>query len=236
MKQFALIGVDTFGKRVLEELVPLECEILLIDKNREIVDFYKDDVTEAYIADVINEETMNRLIPDDVDAVIIDLGKSTEASVLAVNYLKKMGQQNIYVKAETDQHGEILRIVGADHVIFPNQEAAKKLPPMLMSDNLFNYLPISNGLVMAEVQAKEELWEKTLQEADIRRTMGINVVAYRDSVGGEYKFFKPDHRIKKSDILLIAGPEENVVSFSGSPLPVKKKGLSDLFRSMLFNK
>jgi len=236
MKQFALIGVDTFGKRVLEELVPLECEILLIDRSREIIDFYKDDVTEAYIADVINEETMDRLIPDDVDAVIIDLGSNTEASILAVNYLKKKGQKEIYVKAETDQHGEILKIVGADHVIFPNQEAAKRLPPMLMSDNLFNFLPISNGLVMAEVQPQEPLIGKTLEEADIRRSAGINVVAYRVKGDGEYRFFNPGHRLEQDDVLLIAGSQDDVVRFSGNPLPIKKKGLSDVFRNLFFNR
>jgi trk system potassium uptake protein TrkA len=85
MKQFALIGMDNFGRRVLEELILLDCEILLIDRDREVIEFYKDQVTEAYIADVINQETMERLLPDDVDVVILDLGNNIEASILAVN-------------------------------------------------------------------------------------------------------------------------------------------------------
>ncbi len=59
MKQFAIIGISTFGKRVLDELVDVDCEIILIDKRSELIDLYKDSVTSAYIADVINEETIN---------------------------------------------------------------------------------------------------------------------------------------------------------------------------------
>lgn len=236
MKQFAIIGVDAFAVRVLEELIPLECEILLIDRSRDIIDFYKDDVTEAYIADVINEETMKRLIPDDVDAVILDLGKNIEASILAVNYLKKMNQSRIYVKAETDQHGEILQIVGADHVVYPNREAARRLTPMLMSDNLFSYLPISNGLVLAEVKPQEEFWGKSYEEEGLRKSLGIHIVAIRDKEGGDFQFFKGDKLLNQDDILLIVGSEEAVVRFSGNPLPQRKKGLTDLFRNLFLNR
>lgn len=230
MKQFAIIGVDSFAKRVLEELIPMDCEILLIDRQREVVDYYKDDVNEAYIADVIDQETLERLIPDDVDSVVIDLGKNVEASILAVNYLKKMGQKNIYVKAETDQHGEILTIVGADHVIYPNREAARRLTPQLFSENLFNFMPIGNGIVMAEVELPDDYHGKTLEDSDIRKKLGVNAVARRASEGGEFQFLTPDEVLNREDILLIVGSEEAIESFTGSTLSLRKKGLVDLFK------
>ncbi|MDA3850001.1 MAG: TrkA family potassium uptake protein [Spirochaetaceae bacterium] len=236
MKQFALIGMDNFGRRVLEELILLDCEILLIDRDREVIEFYKDQVTEAYIADVINQETMERLLPDDVDVVILDLGNNIEASILAVNYIKKKGNSKIFVKAETEQHGEILKIVGADHVVYPNREAAKKLTPLLMSDSLFNYLPISNGLVMAEVKPQEKYFLKTLEELDLRKELGLNVVAFRHSSGGEFSFFVPGMTIKEDHVLLVVGSDESVVQFTGNPLPARKKGISDLFRSLFIQR
>ena len=38
MKQFAIIGLSRFGKRMLEELLNTEAEILLIDKDRELIE------------------------------------------------------------------------------------------------------------------------------------------------------------------------------------------------------
>ncbi|MBE3065255.1 MAG: TrkA family potassium uptake protein, partial [Spirochaetes bacterium] len=103
MKQFAIIGIGRFSRRMLEELADAGCEILLIDKDREVVDLYKDKVAATFIADVISEEVINKLVPASVDAAIVDLGDNLEASILATNYLKKLGVGRIITKAESEQ-------------------------------------------------------------------------------------------------------------------------------------
>ena len=231
MKQFAIIGVSTFGKRVLDELVEVDCEILLIDKRSELIDLYKDRVTSAYIADVINEETINKLIPVDIDAVIVDLGDNIEASILVTKYLKNKLIKNIVVKAETDQHGEILKIVGADHVVFPYREAAIRVIPMLVSSLLFNYMAIGNGLVMAEIRVPESFIGQSLIEANIRAKRGINVVAIRnEDTGDSFDFFSPEVRLQIGDVLLVVGKEQDVTSFGEAGLPERKKGLGNFFK------
>ena len=235
MKQYALIGVSSFGKRILEELILMDCEIILIDKDPEIIEYFKNSVTAAYIADVINEEIVTRLIPRDIDAVVIDLGDKIEASILVTKYLSKLGVSNIIVKAETDQHGEILSIVGADHVIFPNLEAAKRVTPLLVSDLLFNYLPISGGLVIAETGVPENLVGHTLTEIEIRKSLGINVIAFRRAGQGEYQFFKPEYRLNIDDVLLIVGQDEDVSSFTGKDSSNQKRGISNLFSQLFSN-
>lgn len=232
MKQYAIIGASTFGKRVLEELILLDCEIILIDKDPDVVDYYKNEVTAAYIANVINEATVTRLVTADIDAVVIDLGDKIEASILVTQYLKKLGVSKIIVKAETDQHGEILSIIGADHVIFPNFEAAKRVTPLLVSDLLFNYLPMSGGLVMAETGLPEQLEGHTLMEIEIRKSKGINVVAFRRGGQGDYQFFKPEYRFQGDDILLIVGREEDVTAFTGKEAEAGKKNIGEFFRRL----
>lgn len=232
MKQFAIIGIGSFGKRILEELMLVDCEILLVDKDSDLIDFYKDQVSAAYIADVINEETIKKIIPPDIDTVIIDLGDKIEASILVTNYLKKMSIDNIIVKAETDQHGEILKIVGADHVVFPNSEAARRITPMLVSDLLFSYMPISNGLVMAEVRVPQEFIGQSLIEANIRQNRGINVIAIRKESGGDFEFFSPDYIMTSEDIFLVVGAELNVMKFAGADQIIRKKSLTDLFKKI----
>lgn len=231
MKQFAIIGVSTFGKRVLDELVEVDCEIILIDKRSELIEMYKDIVTSAYIADVINEETINKLIPVDIDAVVVDLGDNIEASILVTKYLKNLNIRNIVVKAETDQHGEILKIVGADQVVFPYREAAIRVIPMLVSSLLFNYMAIGNGLVMAEIRVPTSFIGQSLIEANIRATRGINVVAIRNEEAGDsFDFFSPEVRLQSGDVLLVVGKEQNVTSFGEADLPERKKGFGNFFK------
>ena len=230
MKQYAVIGASTFGKQILEELILLDCEIILLDKDPELIEYFKNDVTAAYIANAINQDTVTRLIPGDIDAAVVDLGDKIEASILVTQYLSKLGVSKIIVKAETDQHGEILSLVGAHHVIFPNFEAAKRVTPLLVSDILFNYLPISGGLVMAETGVPSELAGHTLMEMEIRRSKGINVVAFRRGGTGNYQFFIPEYRLQEDDILLILGKEEDVSSFTGKDITERKRGVAGFFR------
>ncbi len=233
MKQFAIIGMSSFGQRMLEELSQLECEILIVDKDKDVIEALKDKVASAFIADAMSEETIKKLIPATIDAAIIDLGDRIEVSILVTNYLKKMGVANIIAYAETDEHGEILEIVGATHVVFPNREAAKRITPMLVSSLIFNYMPIGDGLVIAEVEVPSKFFGMTLIEANLRRTHGLNVVAIRNESGqGEYKFFSPEYRLQPKDILLVVGSEENIYGFSGQKTVKRTAGISKIFKNL----
>lgn len=230
MKQFAIIGVGNFGIRMLDELSDIECEILILDKDRDLVEKYKDKVAAAFIADVMDEETITRLIPPTIDAAIVDLGARVEVSTLVTHYLHKMGIKKIIVKAETDEHGEILSIVGATDVIFPSREAAKRVAPLLTSPLMFSFLPIGSGLVIAEVKVPERYYGMTLVEADLRRTTGLNVIAIRKELGGDYSFFSQEYRLQPDDVFLLAGSEENVAVFAGNKLFIRKKGISRVLK------
>ena len=214
MKQFAIIGLDAFGVWVLEELLELDVEILIIDKDERLVSEYKNRVQAAYVADVIKEETIRKIVPEDIDAAIIDLGDRTQSSVLVANYLKKMGVQKIIAKAETGEHGEILRLVGATDVVVPDREAAKRIMPPLLSDSMFSYMPISDQLVMAEVRFPDEMDGKSLAESAVRRDFGLNIVAVRPGGAGQFAFVSPDYRIRVEDTFLVVGETERVQQFS----------------------
>ena len=62
MKQYAIIGLSIFGRRMLEELIGYDCEILIIDKDQEVIQKYQDKVTTAYVANAINEEIIKKLV------------------------------------------------------------------------------------------------------------------------------------------------------------------------------
>ena len=119
MKQFAIIGLDTFGIRMLEQLSLVTQDIIVVDKNEEIVNRYKDLAHEALIMDASNEKALAQTIPPDIDAAIVDLGSSIEDTIMVTNYLKKMNVKEIIVKAENDQLGEVLKIIGRDNGIAP---------------------------------------------------------------------------------------------------------------------
>ncbi len=233
MKQFAIIGLGSFGLRMLEELLTITNEIIIIDKDRDIIDKYKDIAKAAYITDAINENALLKIIPEEIDAVIVDLGGKIEVSIMTTNYLKKMGIKEIIVKAQTDEHGEVLTMVGATKVIFPDREAAKRITPMLASSALFNFMPISANLALAEVRVNENCLGKTLLDANLRKTFGLNVVAMRKGDKGDFFFISdPTYSFVEDDILLVAGDEEHINKFSRNPERIQKRDEGSIFRNL----
>lgn len=233
MKQFAIIGLGAFGIRMLEQLLSVTNEIIIIDKDREIIEKYKDSAKAAYITDAINESALSKIIPKDIDAVIVDLGGKIEVSIMTTNYLKKLGIKNIVVKAQTDEHGEVLSMVGATSVIFPDREAAMHVTPMLVSSLLFNFMPISENLALAEVRANDYCVGKTLLEANLRKAFGLNVVAMRNLESDKFGFINdPSYVFKTDDVLLVAGSEESINSFSREDEIVDKRGIGSIFRNL----
>jgi len=190
MKQFAIIGLGAFGLRMLEELLEVTNEIIIIDKDKDVVDRYKDKAKAAYISDAINEAALTRIIPQQIDAVIVDLGGKIEVSIMTTNYLKKMGIREIIVKAQTDEHGEVLRLVGATRVVFPDREAAIRITPMLASSLMFNFMPISPNFALAEIRVTSGCVGKSLIEMNLRKNWGLNVVAMRKSDSEEFVVHK----------------------------------------------
>jgi len=232
MKQFAIIGLGAFGQRMLEELLDITDEIIIIDRDKTRIDKYKDLAKAAYITDAINEMALRKIVPAEIDAVIVDLGGKIESSIMTTNYLKKMGVRNIIVKAQSDEHGEVLSMVGASQVIYPDREAAKRITPILASSLLFNFMPISANLALAEVRANEICIGKTLLEANLRKNFGLNVVAMRKADKEEFFFISdPAYVFHEDDILLVAGSEEHIGKFSRNTELGSKCSKGGLFKS-----
>ncbi|RPJ08508.1 MAG: TrkA family potassium uptake protein, partial [Spirochaetaceae bacterium] len=183
----------------------------------------KDKVMGAFRADVLNEENIRKLIPKTINAAVIDLGSNIEASILVTNYLKKMGIREIFAKAETDEHGEILEIVGATRVVFPSREAAKRITPILLSSLIFNYLPISEDFIIAEIKVPDRFIGKSLLQINLRKVYNLNVIALRKDDGQSYSLFNSDHILQRDEVLLIGGREEDFLKITDmAPSRVKK--------------
>lgn len=232
MKKFAIIGLGAFGSRIFEELLYLTDEIIIIDKDPNIINKYEKNAKKSYVFDVTDEGLLQKALPRELDAAIVDLGGKIELSIMITTYLKKMEIKEIVVKAESDQHEHVLSIVGATNVIFPDREAAKRVTPMLASSLLFNFMPISANLALAEVGVNADYIGKTLLEADLRKKLGLNVVAVRKHGSEVFDFIdNPAYCFAEDDILLVAGSEKHIFDFSHH----KKQGessLKGLFRSL----
>lgn len=221
---------------MLEKLADVSDELIILDKDAEMIDRYKDLAANAYVVDAIDDEALRRVIPESLDVAVVDVGGNIEAAILVTNSLKKMGVAEIIVKADTEERGEVFEIVGATRVVYPDREAASRIVPMLVSPSLFNFMPIGTNFVMAEVCIPEKYAGMTLIEANLRQRHGINVIALRPEEAQEYRFFDPEYKLRERDILLIAGKEREVMEFSGMEERAAKVNIGEIFTRLLKGK
>ncbi|MDR0409758.1 MAG: TrkA family potassium uptake protein [Spirochaetaceae bacterium] len=233
MRQIAILGLGHFGKSILDELLELKADVFIIDKDRDVVDAYKDAPVSAVALDIMTVETLRKILPSTIDAVVIDLGGKIEASVLAASYCEKLKIKNIIAKAETDAHGEILELVGATKVVFPDKEAAKRITPLLFSDLLLSYLPVSGNLAIAELEIPEAFFGKSLLETKLRKKYQLNLLSVR-STSTEYIICEPNYIFKAGDIGLFYGDSGALREFAGgSGSEFSKNSYGDIIAKIL---
>ena len=213
MKQIAILGLGFFSKSILEELLDLNVEVFIIDRDKEAIDIYKDKCPNSVVLDILNVETLRKILPESIDSVIIDMGKNLEASILATSYCAKLNIKSITVKAESENLGEILELVGATKVVFPNKEAAKRITPMLFSSTMLNYMPVSDTLSIAEIKIPDHLLGKSLIQSGLREKKHLNLVSIRDPEG-EFAFCPANYIFKQGDIGLFSGNDEDLNNFA----------------------
>ena len=105
-QQYAIIGLGSFGRRTLEKLSEASDQILIVDNDKAVVEAHKDLAAKSYVANAINQEALERIVPHGLDVAVVDLGDHLEAAIMVTNTLKKLGVRKIIVRAESEERGE----------------------------------------------------------------------------------------------------------------------------------
>lgn len=233
MKTIAIIGLGSFGIRMLNELNQFTHDIIIIDNDSDCLAKYREQAQAAHEISVFTQTALRKCLPPHTETVIVDFVKKIEVSVMITTYLKAMGIKEIVVKASSDSHGNVLSSIGATQVIFPDREAAKQIVPQLASLHLFNFMPVSDNFAIGETAPPKEYIGKTLAEANVRKLVKINVLAVRKSNEDTFLFINdPDYMFAADDVLLIAGSQEAILNFSNGKKIAENRDSKNIFRKL----
>ncbi len=179
MRQFAIIGLGSFGSTVALELASRGLSVLAIDKNPSRVDEIRNSVTHAALGDATDPAFLGSMGVSEVDVVLVALGDDIEASVLVTLNLSEIGIKYIVVKGISREHGSILEAVGAHKVVFPEREMAEKLAMSLASPNIIDHIPLVEGYIIVEMVAPAPFRNRSLIDLNLRREYGVELLAIK---------------------------------------------------------
>lgn len=211
-KEFVVIGLGRFGGSVCRTLSEQGMEVLAIDINEDKVNEYASIASQAVVADSTDENVLKSLGIRNFDHVIVAIGDNIQASILTTLILKELGVEKITVKATNDYHEKVLKKIGADHIVHPERDMGERIANNMISNNVLDYLELSDRHSIVEIVANERLHGHSLLELDIRAKYGINIVAIKrnnDIIVSPLA----SEVIYEGDILIVIGADRDIDRF-----------------------
>lgn len=211
-KEFAVIGLGRFGGSVCRTLSEQGMEVLAIDTNEDKVNEYASIASQAVVADSTDENVLKSLGIRNFDHVIVAIGDNIQASILTTLILKELGVEKITVKATNDYHEKVLKKIGADHIVHPERDMGERIANNMISNNVLDYLELSDRHSIVEIVANEKLHGHSLLELDIRAKYGINIVAIKrnnDIIVSPLA----SEVIYEGDVLIVIGADQDIDRF-----------------------
>jgi len=178
-KTYAVFGLGRYGAAVARELVENGMEIIAVDNNEKIVNDAAASLPVCKCADVTDAEVISRLGIGNIDTVIVCMASNLEASVMAVTLCKEAGVNTVIAKCANEMQQKILLRVGADQVVFPENESGIRLAKNLLSSGFIDMISLSKDVSMVEIDVKDEWIGKNLIELNLLKKYGFNIVAIK---------------------------------------------------------
>ena len=213
MKSVLLIGIGRFGQLVGEKLLNMGVEVMIVDKDEDVINSLAPKYSNALIANCMNIDNLQAMDIPSFDACVVAISDDFQSSLEITSILKDLGAKYVVSRADTDIQRKFLFRVGADEVVYPNRDTAEKLAVKLHSKNVYDYIEIDKEYSIFEIAVPPRWNGKTRIDANPRGKYGLNILLIKKgknivpSPGANYVFEDGDH-------MLVFGSTEKIFSFT----------------------
>jgi trk system potassium uptake protein TrkA len=215
-RQFAVIGLGRFGRSVCETLHQSGHEVLGVDQDAKLVAeaLAAKVVSNAIALDSTDVNALREAGIFEFETVIVAIGNYLKESIVTSLNLKEGGVKYVVAKVSSDTHENILKRLGVDLIVFPEQEAGRDLAYRLTKPSIIDRFELDTEHSIVEMLVPENFDGKTLAELQLRKNYGVNLLA----IGSEEKFKinpSPEERLLKGMIMVLIGSTRDIHDLAG---------------------
>ena len=208
MKNVLVIGMGRFGKYTARKLMELGYDVMAVDRHEERIEQILDEVTSARIGDATSEDFLRSLGIGDFDLCFVGVGDSFLEALEITSLLKELGAVRVISRATSSTMEKFLLRNGADAVVFPERQMAGWTAIRYSSDNILNYIDVSDGYSIYEVKIPDQWDGKRIDEIDVRKRYGVSILGIRN---GKMTMNPPhDEILYKENTMLVLGKNEEL--------------------------
>ncbi len=213
MKSVLLIGMGKFGELLGEDLLNMGDEIMIVDKNEDVINRLAPKYTGAVIANCMNVDTLQSLDIPSFDVCVVAIGDDFQSSLEITSNLKDLGAKYVISRANTEIQRKFLLRAGADEVVYPNRDIAEKLAVKINAEKVYDYIELDSEYSIFEIAVPDKWKGKTLVEANPRGKHGLNILTIKK---GKQILPSPDanYRFEEGDHMVVFGNTEKIIEFT----------------------
>jgi trk system potassium uptake protein TrkA len=215
-RQFAVIGLGRFGRSVCETLHQSGHEVLGVDQDEKLVAeaLAAKVVSNAIALDSTDVNALREAGIFEFETVIVAIGNYLKESIVTSLNLKEGGVKYVVAKVSSQTHENILKRLGVDLIVFPEQEAGRDLAYRLTKPSIIDRFELDTEHSIVEMIVPENFDGKTLAELQLRKNYGVNLLA----ISSEEKFKinpAPEERLLKGMIMVLIGSTCDIHDLAG---------------------
>lgn len=207
-----MIGLGRFGGALALELEAQGTDVLGIDYSEDIVQSFSGLLTHVVRADSTKEEVLRQLSVHEFDRAVVGIGTDIEASILTTSRLLTYHRPQIWAKAISEPHAEILGQLGVEHVIRPEHDMGKRVAH-LVRGSILDYVEFEDDFVMIRTSPPTEARDRPLGILGLRDKYGVTIVAVKRS-GGIWGHTTAQTVLYDDDQIIVQGSKEQAENFS----------------------
>ncbi len=208
MKSILVIGIGRFGKHLCQDLVENGNDVMAVDEQEENLEEILPIVTSAKIGDCTKEEVLRSFGVSNFDICFVCIGTNFQSSLEVTNLLKEMGAKYVISKATRDIQAKFLLKNGADEVVYPDRDIAKRMATRVSTSHVYDYVEMGQYSIY-EIQPLDEWIGKTIREVDFRAKYNVSIMGTKR--GDETSLMlTPEHVFDKEEHLMVIGKKEDI--------------------------
>lgn len=207
-----VIGLGRFGGSLATELMNRGTDVMGIDMSESIVQSFNGKLTSVVRADSTDEDVLRQLGVDEFDRAVVGIGSDIQASILVTSRLLKFNCPEVWAKAITAPHAEILEQLGVHHVVNPERDMGVRTAHLIQG-RILDFVPIDQGFAMVRCNVPASVQQRPMDLLDVRRRFGVAIVAVCRP-GGTWEPTEPGTMLYEDDQILLTGPTDQAERFS----------------------
>ncbi|SHI36476.1 potassium channel family protein [Pseudobutyrivibrio xylanivorans] len=202
-KTIAVLGLGKYGISLAKSMYEMGADVLVVDNDPDKLKDMDGYCTASVCADLTNEDEVEMLGLKNMDIVAVAMAGNLSASIMSVAVAKELKVPLIVAKSSSDRMTSILKKIGADKVIVPEEYGGEQSARILASDTFLDYFKVDENLCMVEMLPLPKWVGKNMVELNLRKNYKINVIAYMNHETGHWKILDPTEPLDADNELLI---------------------------------